>query len=61
MSRKTSTPQSISALLRKLTRPAADPMARHCSYCHARPGEPCVNMVWGGVLYRPHFIREDEG
>jgi hypothetical protein len=54
--------RTLSRMLRKVTRrTAADPLARHCSYCNARPGEPCVNMAWGGVLDRPHFIREDEG
>lgn len=60
MATKQPTPQGISALLRKLTPPPADPLTRTCPYCHAQPGEPCVNTAWGGAMYRPHFMRTED-
>lgn len=53
------TPHGIPALLRKVSRRTADPMARRCPYCQAAPGEPCVNTAWGGVMDHPHGMRAE--
>lgn len=55
---------TIPSLLRKarrvLTRSPADPMTRHCPYCHAKPGQPCVNTAWGGIRDEPHSLRAED-